>query len=432
MFSSRLTKALAALLLVAGLLAALTVSASAAGGPAFDLTPPGGDTDRHGPTQALLPWKHNVVIVHVLDGSGRGESIAPNYFSPYETAPSLAEFASGQRPYVVDWIITTGPDGSGQGDPTTGQGFGGGGVSYYAAAYGRVAEGLHNAGRFCDNRSWLPCDIVLVTYEAPASADHQRHAMAQAISLATKGYNLHTVAVNPNACALQPCVEATPTTPESEAFHARHRAFSNLLGANGYSAVADAEQVHLAIDEIAQQGFGRHHYAIEASDTIDCDDSITAPDGSFACPVETTVEDPDVPLVIASWSDLVSDLPPDEVGHLVCSYPGLVDFDTETAMFADWAGRTLGEGFNLPTLSGRYGCDIEVDLTPGNPVPAKPRPELSSLDLFCEYPREAFETESANLADWFVSTLIEAGYEVDRESFTADVLSVFDCDSDEA
>lgn len=346
MFSSKLSKVFASLLIVVGLSATITMSAGAAGGPLIDSTPPGGSFDRSYTGEIPLPWEHTVVIVHILDGSGQNESAAPNHFDPYSGVPSLAEFATGERPYIVDWIITSGPYGGSLHDPGTG--WGGGSVSdipYDGGYYGRVAEGLSKAGQLCSNHYWSICDIVLVTYEAPSEA-HQRHAMAEAMHLATAGYNLHTVAINPNDCALQPCFEVTPVHPEAEAAHARHQLFSSLLGANGYSAVVDSELAHLAIDEVVLEKFywtsvdcvgvpyAPHHdshcdspplpepvdpvdddceyVTVNGYVEADCptgysDDSetyegeeeepceyVTAPDGGFACVIDDPQDDPTV------------------------------------------------------------------------------------------------------------------------------------------
>ena len=222
------------LVIVAGLLAATAGVAGAGVAPEENIREPGGiDNDYHWDYNPLFPWEHNVVIVHIDHRSD-----AFDRFDPYLAVPSLEEFASGDKPYLVDRIISDSPNGYGHSDPITGYGMGADG-SPDGGTYGYIASGLERADDFCNESYWLPCDIILITYQAPASTVHQRHAMAEAMNLTAAGYSLHTVAISPN----------------DDVDVSDHYNFSALLGALGYHVVATVDEAPDVISEIIQNRY---------------------------------------------------------------------------------------------------------------------------------------------------------------------------------
>ncbi len=225
---------LLSLVIVAGLLAATAGVAGAGGAPEENIREPGGiDNDYYWDYNPLFPWEHNVVIVDANRGS---DTI--NRFDTSLAVPSLEEFASGHKPYLVDRIISIGPDGYGRSDPITGYGLGSVG-SPEEGTYGDIALGLSQANDFCEESYWLPCDVVLITYQASASTVSQRHAMAEAMNLAAGGYSLHTVAISPS----------------NDVDVSDHYNFSALLGALGYHAIATVDEAPDVISDIIQKRY---------------------------------------------------------------------------------------------------------------------------------------------------------------------------------
>ena len=248
-------RVLAALAVIVAMLATSIGVAGAGVAPEENIRWPGGiDNDYYWDYNPLLPWEHNVVIVDIGYGSD-----AINRFDSDLAVPSLEEFASGHKPYLVDRIISNGPDGYGRSDPITGYGLGSVG-SPDGGTYGYIANGLEQAGDFCNESYWLPCDIILITYQAPASTVHQRHAMAEAMKLAAAGYSLHTVAISPS----------------DDVDVSDHYNFSALLGALGYHVVATVDEAPDVISEVIQNRYhlSSGHYFPEPvepwSDKEDC------------------------------------------------------------------------------------------------------------------------------------------------------------------
>lgn len=342
MFSSKTRKGLAALIAIVGLLA-VSVGAAGAAGPDLDMRygPAGVDSDDgyYWDYYPLPPWQHNVVIVDANRGSDQHDPDGPAWFDPNLAVPSLEEYANGHKQYLVDQIISIGPDGYGQGDPITGQGMGAGGE--YENPYGDIAVALQSAGSFCNNDWWSACDIVLVTYQAPESLDHQRHAMAEAMRLAADGHRLHTVAIG------------DPTASGEEILANSHYNFSALLGVNGWHAISNADRAADSIQYMIEQRFRYNEYVVEPEpwpeppSEVECE--IYDPDGNcyYGEDVPEDCWDCDYPVEEEWYEDAAAEEPDPFDGlywelfeyalNQICNYPGLDDLATEIGEYVEWA-----------------------------------------------------------------------------------------------
>ena len=267
MFINRTAKLLLAVLAVMAIFIP-SVALGAGEGESGQISYPGGPSDRYvsGYMDVPLPWDHNVVIVHV--GNGKGDfdldidAIAPN----------LAEYASGQRPYLVDFVISasdcaysflnvsadvfeTGVSGWCDEDPAKAE------VLEDAIGFG-LSEAIKACSRYgyrhYQNLNPSSCDIVLITHEIPDTQADRVAAMVAAMDVVYYGYRLHTMIIDQDA---EVCTtdkdDNCELNPYSDQVDQDHVNFNQLLGAKGVNVVSpnDNAMIGSYLDQIINHSF---------------------------------------------------------------------------------------------------------------------------------------------------------------------------------
>ncbi len=251
MFSKLPKRTLVVLIAVVALLATMVGTAQAAGadsnidGPAGIPDYSWGDNYPYS-GYVLQPWDHAVIIVHVTAGSEpHPEAKNPGIVDVDEAIPTLAEYANGGRPYLVDVVVSIHPNSSSTWSPIEDGSYGSGARDNRQDEYGDIAFGLNRAREVCRNEYGV-CDIILVTYELPESRAYRRHAMAEAMKLVADGAQLHSVVIDLGS----ECTDELPgggcqASDLVSKVDPAHVEFSQLLAATGYHAVA--RPVHVQV-----------------------------------------------------------------------------------------------------------------------------------------------------------------------------------------
>ena len=222
--------------------------------PAFPTTAGGDNYPYSG--YVLQPWDHAVIVVHVTAGSEpHPEAKNPGIVDVDEAIPTLAEYADGRRPYLVDAVVSIHPNSSSTWSPIEDGSYGSGARDNRQDEYGDIAFGLNRAREVCRNEYGV-CDIILVTYELPESQAYRRHAMAEAMKLVADGAQLHSVVIDLGS----ECTDELPgggcqASDLVSKVDPAHVEFSQLLAATGYHTVADPFMFRYALDEIIDQRF---------------------------------------------------------------------------------------------------------------------------------------------------------------------------------
>lgn len=345
MFSNLTRRALIGLLAVVALLAMSAGSAMA--GPPYD--PPAGlNQPVEYDYRPLEPWEHNVVIVHVVDGTSPADRVDLS-----QAVGSANDYINGrsQTAWLVDAIVTIHDDGTGGYSFPFGFVDKGREEANWLPSFprpnqsGSVATGLDIASQLCDIGWAYVCDVILVTYQAPSDADDRRDAMAEAMKLnASYWKQLHTIAV---------------TTDGSDS---DHRDFSSLLGALGNHAWTEPAGVAGMVGYILDSSFWTPIY-----EPFEAPCEIYDPDGN--CYYEEDVADCEVydpdgycygeDTAVEADEDMYDDpfyALSDHLDSIVCDYPGLDNLVSEIAEFANWIAQAakdfLAENYPEADIAG--------------------------------------------------------------------------------
>lgn len=382
MFSSKTGRGLLALTLIIGLLTVSVGAASAA--PPF--SPPAGieeDQPDYYEPRVIPAWEHTVVIVHVTDGADPDDLVDMAL-----VIGDANDYVNGRAQWLVDVVITVDDGLMSYQAP-----FGFLGDKPWAglpslskpSTAGSIAHGLNAADAVCHYQWATICDVVLVTYEAPASARHQRQAMAEAMKLnASYANQLHTIAVDKDI------------EPDD------HRRFSSLLGALGNYAWGTADEVARdLIHYVITDSFWVPVYEFGGGPDEDWPDEplceVYDPDGNCYYgeddgPTETSEPEPPVEGDYDLYLDLLA-----YSLRRSCDYPGIEELDAELDKFSHWlvdemigylkinypeleveADQVNGLALSkIATSGGLAGiCDgFEEQPTPDDPPPVEPARE---------------------------------------------------------
>ncbi len=364
-----LRRALVALISIVAMLAASVgvsyAGVSGEGGGTVILGPAGVEPDYgnyYSEWHQLPPWEHTVVIAHVTNGANEPDTLpTPTPASDkdtglvdvYQIVASFEDYVTAKVPFVVDSVITVGPDGGGIHSPVTGNGLGFGGQDARAAEYGDIAFALSEARQSCDEGNGKyyyrnPCDVILVTYQVPADPGHRRQAMAEAMKLAAEGYQLHTVAVDSGAVSVD-------TGEWVSGLDADHVEFSDLLGASGYAAVTNVRSAPGVMwDIIVQRYYQKVYYE---DDCWDCDEEWPVPsDMEPSYQDDCEVYDPDGNCYYG---------PSDDAGDNLVDISFVATYRSET----NWISLVTAED-NAEIIELRYAVsDQYIDCDDASPTP---------------------------------------------------------------